>query len=413
MSQRFYIPFTQLFTDQGIIAPGWKIKTYETGTNIPLATYSDEALTSANPNPANPGINSGSQVADINGRLGNMYVSDRALYKLVMTDENDVIIQTTDPVDGSGSNIIVIDPLPAAYWGITAGGPVSYTLDPALVPIASYTSKQCFFVDFNIACGNSPTLNVNNIGALNLVKGTGQGVTVNLQAGDVGPGNRVLCTNNGSAIVVLNPRNQNIYTGQSATQTIASGVVALTNNGASYVFDTEGGASSDDLTTINSGAAGQIIYITSADSARNIVVKNASGNIILANQVDFTIDNAGIDILVLRYDGTNWREISRSNLAPGLSSLSTNGYAKYTIFGANGVKRDMIQQWGVENGVDSSGRNVTFPIAFPNSVYNVQLTATASTGVMAGASSPGLTGFFIEFSGASAARDFRWTAIGY
>jgi len=90
--------------------------------------------------------------------------------------------------------------------------------------------------------------------------------------------------------------------------TIAAGVV--TAAGSFHTVDTQSDDPTDDLDTINGGTAGNMLIISAADSARTVVAKDGTGNLLLAG--DFTMDNAS-DTLTLRYDGTNWVELSRSD----------------------------------------------------------------------------------------------------
>jgi hypothetical protein len=59
---------------------GAKLYFYEDGTTTPLATYSDEALSSANANPV---------VADSNGWFGEIYLKTDEAYKIVMKSSDD------------------------------------------------------------------------------------------------------------------------------------------------------------------------------------------------------------------------------------------------------------------------------------------------------------------------------------
>jgi len=93
----------------------------------------------------------------------------------------------------------------------------------------------------------------------------------------------------------------------AATLTIAGGIVTKTQS--NHSIDTEGGAASDDLDTINGGVVGDWLILRPANDGRTVVVKNGTGNINLAG-ADFTMDNTR-DRLVLLYDGSNWIEISR------------------------------------------------------------------------------------------------------
>jgi hypothetical protein len=73
------------------------------------------------------------------------------------------------------------------------------------------------------------------------------------------------------------------------TATISSG--AITVSGSSYIIvDTEGGAATDDLDTINGGNDGDILILRSTDNARNITIKHLGGNIRTDTQEDITLD---------------------------------------------------------------------------------------------------------------------------
>jgi hypothetical protein len=96
--------------------------------------------------------------------------------------------------------------------------------------------------------------------------------------------------------------------------TIASGVVTILNSGQTKVLtvDTESAGATDDLDTVSGGIAGDIIVLKAANAARDVVAKDGTGNMRLAG--DFTLDNTD-DAITLLYDGTIWRELSRSDNA--------------------------------------------------------------------------------------------------
>lgn len=76
---------------------GWKLWFYTTGTTTPRDTYPTEAnalaLTNANTNPV---------VSDATGRFPDIWLVDPD-YKVVLTDENDVVKVTRDPCVSAGS----------------------------------------------------------------------------------------------------------------------------------------------------------------------------------------------------------------------------------------------------------------------------------------------------------------------
>lgn len=136
---------------------------------------------------------------------------------------------------------------------------------------------------------------------------------------------------NGSNWIVLPDVNQTEnYFRQTAT--IASGVITYTS--AFMVLDTEASAATDDLTTINSGVDGAILYLTSTSDSRDIVVKHGTGNIYLGDELDITLDTTN-KFLLLIYDATNtrWKSLKTNsfvtlNATQGnvSSSFSKNTY---------------------------------------------------------------------------------------
>jgi hypothetical protein len=106
-----------------------------------------------------------------------------------------------------------------------------------------------------------------------------------------------------------NPRFlENIAIGVPVSLTIASGIVTKTD--VYHLIDTEGGAASDDLDTINNGVVGDILIISAKDDTHTVVVKDGTGNLDLMG--DFSLDNAK-DTITLIYTGSVWLELCRAN----------------------------------------------------------------------------------------------------
>jgi hypothetical protein len=91
MANRFYSPNQQFADATGAPYAGGSLAFYASGTSAPLATYSDSALTIANTNPV---------VLDSAGRAGNIFLQNLA-YKVVLSDVNNNVIWTDDPVFSS------------------------------------------------------------------------------------------------------------------------------------------------------------------------------------------------------------------------------------------------------------------------------------------------------------------------
>lgn len=90
----------QFFSNDGLPLAGGKIHTYQAGSTTPLTTYTDVNGLIANTNPIILGT-SGRPPSDI-------WLSDGFFYKFVLSDANDVVIQTYDNLYG----IIGVAPSP-------------------------------------------------------------------------------------------------------------------------------------------------------------------------------------------------------------------------------------------------------------------------------------------------------------
>lgn len=88
---------------------------------------------------------------------------------------------------------------------------------------------------------------------------------------------------------------------------ISSGAITITSS--THRVDTESGAASDDLDTINGGTDGSVLYLRTNLDTRDVTVKDATGNIYLAG--DFALNNSQ-RILTLIKRGNSWYEVSRS-----------------------------------------------------------------------------------------------------
>ena len=220
MAQRLYLPREQIFSNVGVIGAGYKLFSYETTTTTPLATYSDTALSSANANPT---------IADSAGRLGDIFVNDLKLYKMVLKDADDNTIWEADPVDPKTFNLNDFDPRPTSFWGTTAGTAAAYTLvaDPT---ISAYDSKQTFYAACHLDNSAGSTLAIDGLAALTEKKYDGAGSKVDLEAGDKQAGQTYEYRNDGTDLVVLNPEKP-YFDGRNLDQatTTVRGVKYLTN----------------------------------------------------------------------------------------------------------------------------------------------------------------------------------------
>lgn len=94
----------------------------------------------------------------------------------------------------------------------------------------------------------------------------------------------------------------------AVTVYISGGIITASQNFLSV--DTEAAGASDDLATINGGVEGNMLTLKANNSARTVVVKDATGN--LQTVGDFSLTHVN-DRIVLKKSGTNWIELSRSD----------------------------------------------------------------------------------------------------
>ena len=93
MAVLFDIGMFSINDTDGSIGVGWKLNFYITGTSTRKNTYPTEAdavaLTNANANPV---------IVPSDGRVPEVWLLEDAEYKGILTDENDVVKETRDPV---------------------------------------------------------------------------------------------------------------------------------------------------------------------------------------------------------------------------------------------------------------------------------------------------------------------------
>lgn len=136
-------PKAQFFTAEGQPLVGGKVYTYAAGTTTPLATYTSSSGASANPNPI---------ILDGRGEC-NIWFLPTSLYKIKLTDSNDVEIYVVDNVTSSGyvsggtivSSAIVNSTI--ANTAITGGSISGATIDDTI--IGATTPVSATFTTFS------------------------------------------------------------------------------------------------------------------------------------------------------------------------------------------------------------------------------------------------------------------------
>jgi hypothetical protein len=88
--QLFNLPPQQPLSAAGRVLPGSKLYFYLTTTSTPTPVYTTSALSVAHSQPL---------IADAGGRFATVYLDPAITYKATVTDANDVLLYTVDPVN--------------------------------------------------------------------------------------------------------------------------------------------------------------------------------------------------------------------------------------------------------------------------------------------------------------------------
>ena len=170
---------------------------------------------------------------------------------------------------------------------------------------------------------------------------------------------------------------------------------SITSTGNEHTVDTESDAAADDLTTIvtTNMQDGALLKLTPENIARVVTVKgDSSGNITLLKGRDFVMDEAD-SFLLLRLEGTEWREISSSKPHTewhyGTETDLTNGGADDTAtYTLTGIPAQISELEILFNAVSTSGNNETMQVelgdsgGLETSGYDGSTVATGATGLL-------------------------------
>jgi hypothetical protein len=163
------------------------------------ATYSDEALTTANANPI---------VLDSAGRIpsGTVDVWGDGQFRMIVKNSAGTVQETYDPIGGVAAGT------GATLYADDTGAADAYVIAPTPA-ITAYTTGQRFaFFPDNSNTGAS-TLAVSGLAAKAIKKGTSA-----LASGDIVSGDLVECTYDGTDMILSNNPRFNIYTALTAGQ---------------------------------------------------------------------------------------------------------------------------------------------------------------------------------------------------
>ena len=149
----------------------------------------------------------------------------------------------------------------------------------------------------------------------------------------------------------------------------------------------------------------KFVFIASATNTGAVTLNvNALGAVAVLSADGWALTGGEIrvnQIVELYYDGTNFR-------FPGLSrqSIAADGYLV--------LPGGVIMQWGDVVFSATNTAAVTFPLAFPTAVLNVQTSYAQAAGgsVVASVASPTTSGFTFNLSASSSSTGF-WFAVGH
>jgi len=134
----------------------------------------------------------------------------------------------------------------------------------------------------------------------------------------------------------------------STELTISSGAITVTQN--FHTIDTESDAASDDLATINGGAAGLMVFFRTESSSRDVVIKHNTGNILTSSGADITLANTN-ELMVGIYD---------SGLSMWLVGILSAGSSSGTFLGLSDTPSSFSGQTGKFARVNSGETALEF-----------------------------------------------------
>lgn len=192
MSNLFNMPRAEAQDSSGGVLAGGKLQFYESGTSTPLDTYSDDALTSANANPAE---------ADSAGRWGAIFLKDQD-YKVVLSDSDDVQIWSADPVRGGVDNW-ADDTIKSTLDSTGSANAFALSVNTTF---SAYANGQTFTFKANFTNTDAATLNVTPVGGSALgAKNIKKHHDLALASGDIESGQWVTVKYDGTNFQLLTP----------------------------------------------------------------------------------------------------------------------------------------------------------------------------------------------------------------
>lgn len=181
--------------------------------------------------------------------------------------------------------------------------------------------------------------------------------------------------------------------GDGTELTIATGAVTIIT--ARQTIDTEADAASDDLDTISGLAAGQSCVLSANNTARTVVIKNGTDNIITTNGADITLDETYKLVFAISLDGTN---VHVAPLFDTSAAAATTAQLMLTAAGATSPTTNGAADGNIEtttNAVivptkdfdDTTDEYVQWAIPMPSTWDGSTITATFYWSATAGTAS--------------------------
>ncbi|MBL4940320.1 MAG: hypothetical protein JKY81_01505 [Colwellia sp.] len=144
MAATFYFSNQQILDSSGVPIVGATMESFVADTTTPLTTYADEALTTANPNPAAGGT-TGNQFTASDGRFGNIFLQSLT-YDFILKDADGAIIRVIPDYLPEGGVVVNIGDLPDTIFRVVGN--------------IDSSKKLAFECDTDITTGTTRTVTV-------------------------------------------------------------------------------------------------------------------------------------------------------------------------------------------------------------------------------------------------------------
>lgn len=306
----FTPPIVTGFSSTGVTVPGATLTFYTNNATTKQDIYTDAALTIKHPNPITAGDD---------GRFDLIFMQEK-LYGVKHDDDEGNLIWYFNNLNSSGvssANIrrvftFIGDGVTTAFDTLQSGLPTTQiNYDIFIQGIAQKKNVDTYSISgttVNFVTPPPDTMLVEisvtqPVAGLLALEFTS---LIDVPITYVGSGGYNVRVNVAETALEF---NSFLNTGAATELTIASGTITATTS--FHSVDTEADAATDDVDNISGGVGGDRLVLVAANDARDIVLKDATGNLRLAGG-DFTMDSTADTIELIR-SGSIWQELTRSN----------------------------------------------------------------------------------------------------